>query len=742
MRNARSSAGVLLSLSLCLGFVLGCKAKSEPAILVDAIDPFIGTGGVGWGVGSTYPGPHLPFGMIHPGPDTRSATGAPGFNHCAGYWHHDEFIEGFSLTRMEGTGAPDYGNIGWMPTDGFDATKITETGYAESFSHDKEEAEIGYYSVRLDNDIQIEITAAKRAAIFRFTFPASISKPTILLDLEHTIGDGVSDGGEIALDSTTGAIDGWMHNQGNLSDRIGGFPTFVAANFNVTPSTVGVWDDSGVQVGAETAQGIDLGGWFEFPAGTTEVVMRVAISFVDGNGARSNLESEAPDYNFEQMREVAHATWNHELQRIQLIGASEEDVTRFATAMMRTLSMPTLWSDADGRTVAVDGSILTQSDQRYTDFSLWDTYRTLHPWLLFVEDVRNTDILNSFVTIGEEGGGLPRWELAHGDVHSMIGDPGVIVAAEADAKSLQYREDTAYPIAWTTAWGPSPGPTGGRSGIGSYVANNYVAADEEGGSVAKTLESVAADLALAEWADRRGQTADAAALRARVETAVSALFDAQEGFFKPKNADGTWAFWPGPLSQEGAYTEGTAWQYLWLLLQDTELLAQTLGGREAALERLRVFFSESESEEDTLGLRNWYWHGNEPDIHAPWLFSAWGSINETVRWVDWVVAEMYGTGPDGLPGNDDGATLSAWYLFAHAGLYPIAGTDRYLLGAPRQERMVVRRPLGDLIIEASPDPTQHRVVERILLDGDEVEGTILTHESLTGFHRLTFEMAE
>lgn len=714
-----------------------------PVDLFAAVDPMIGTGGLGFGVGSTYPGPALPFAMIHPGPDTRSVQGAPGFNHCSGYYYEDGYIQAFSLTRMNGTGVPDYGVIGVMPVDGVTEDHRTDTRRMAAFSHDDEIASPGYYRVVLADGTEVEITSTLRTAAFRFRW-ADGTVPAVMFDLGHAIGGGESGGGAIELDEQTGAFAGWMHNRGDLSKRIGGFPVYVAGQVSPAPTAVGVWDDSSWRHEDATAEGVDVGGFFEFAPGA-EVELRVAISFVDADGAAANLAAEMPGFDFDGARAAAEDAWRGELAAVKLESAHARDAALVATSLYRALLMPTLMSDVDGRYRDATGAIATATatgeEPHYSDFSLWDTYRTLHPWLLLMEHDRNEHFARSLLRFADAGGALPRWALAHGDVRSMIGSPADMVMAESAAKGVAFDEQRAFDHAFAMAYAPATGPTGGRGAIEDYVTYGYVPHDDHGGSVSRTLEYAIADWALAEWARRLGRDADADALDARADAAWRALYDPDAGFPRPKLKSGAWAQWDDPLHEHDAYTEGNAWQYLWLVPNDLDGLAEAMGGRDAALDRLRLFFAESEQEEPSFGLRLWYWHGNEPDIHVPWIFAAWGEPAESVRWIDWVVREHYGVGPDGLPGNDDGGTMSAWILFAAAGIYPIAGTDRYIVAAPRQSVMVIERPSGALRIEAEPDPRTHPVPVRVLLDGVELTGPELTHDQLVGNHTLRFEMA-
>jgi predicted alpha-1,2-mannosidase len=707
--------------------------------LFSAIDPRIGTGGLGFGVGSTYPGPALPFAMIHASPDTRTKTGAVGFYHCSGYYAEDPIIGGFSLVHFEGTGVPDYGTIGLMPANGMTDAKRTQTGHMQEFDKSSEITKPGYYAVTLEDATRVEITSSRRAAIFRFGF-AEGSSPVLLIDLDQKL-EGEITAANLAIDTAAGSFDAHVRHLGNMTGRAGGYDLFAHGVVDVVPSAAGSFDGSQLHPGQTTASGTPLGGWLEFPAGTRAVSLRVAISFVDATGARQNLAAEAPSFDFEAMRTAAEHEWRAAMDTVELYDASPYETTLFATGLYHALLMPTLMSDVDGRAVDALGQIAQGSRARYNDFSLWDTYRTLHPWLLLSEDPRNADFAATLVAMADEGGAVPVWGIGHGDSKTMIGSPGEIVLAESALKGVAFDdEQRAYELARVAAYGPSPGPIGGRDAdLPDYLARGYVPSDVSKGSVSKTQEYAVADAALGRWAAKLGRASDADELGARGR-AYANLFDPNEGFFRPKSSDGSWAPMPLPTMPVDAYVEGNAWQYLWMVPHDPEGLAELLGGTDAALARLREFFEASETEVPVLGTRKYYWPSNEPDLSAPWFFAAWGSPGESWRWVDWVVTKLYGDGVDGLPGNDDGGTMSAWLLFAATGLYPVPGTDRYIVSAPRQPKLILRRPSGDLVIEAEPAPAPGLVPKQVTLDGVALAGPTVTHAELVGAHRLRFTM--
>jgi predicted alpha-1,2-mannosidase len=709
------------------------------ADLFPAIDPRIGTGGDAFGVGSTYPGPAVPFAMIHPSPDTRTETSAVSFYHCSGYYASDGYISAFSLVHFEGTGVPDYGAIGIMPTLVMTDAKRAQAGHMMAFDKQKEQTIPGYYSVELDDGIRVEITSSLRAATFRYTFPTGAA-PVVLFDLDHRL-EGEIMAADIQFDAAN--VLAHVEHHGNMSGGAGGYHLYAAGVFDVVPSAVGTFDGSGLQAGQTSATGTPLGGWVEFPSGTSSVNLRLAVSFVDAAGALKNLDAEAPSFDFDGMRAKAEADWQSAMAGIELWGASEYDTTVMATALYHALLMPTLMSDADGRFVNAMGEITQGTRPRYNDFSLWDTYRTLHPWLLLTEDARNADFASSLVDMAREGGAVPVWGIAHGDSKTMIGSPGEIVLSESAQKGVPFDDEAeAYQLARVAAYGPSPGPVGGRDGdLPDYLAKGYVPSDVSGGSVSKTQEYAVADAALARWAERLGITADAEELGARGRS-YQAHWDPSVGYFRAKKSDGSWAPFGSPTVMSEDYVEGNAGHYLWMAPHDPDGLAETLGGKAAALERLREFFALSKEEEPVLGVRSYYWPSNEPDINAPWLFAAWGSPKESWSAVDWIVTELYGDGVGGIPGNDDGGTMSAWLLFAAVGLYPISGTDQYIVSAPRYKKVVLHRASGDLTLEASRWPRPGLAPKKITLDGVPIENHRVSHAALQGTHVIHFEMGK
>ena len=659
------------------------SGAQDPVDLLAHVDPRISTGGIGFGVGSGYPGAGTPFGLVKVSPDTATANGtALGFHHCGGYHADDTHVEGFSHLHLHGIGVPAHGVLSLMPVDGWDETMTHPDGYRARMDKTTEQAQAGWYTVTLaDPEIRVDLSATPHTALHRYRFSDEVEVPTVLIDLAKTLSGGAILGTEIEVDPT-GAVRGWARTDGALG---GSFDYWFEARFDPAPTDWGTWEQ---------------GAWLRFD--TQEVHARVALSLVDATGAKMNLAEEHSVFDMDSAVADAQAEWHERLSAVRVWGGSEDDQTIFATALYHTLQMPTDVTDVDGRYRGFDGEIHTARGFRYhTDFSLWDTYRTTHPLYTLVWPQTHLDMLHSLARMVRQGGALPRWPLAMSDSGSMIGEPATIVAAEAWKKGLRgFDELDIYNSAVEVALGRWSPPYGGPPRPDLYQALGYYPSDEVHGSVAWTQERAIAHHALAAMAADLGHAEDAAAL---VDQATwwKNLWDEDAGYFHGRLSDGGFEAPPQPGVWEPEFVEGTARQYLWLAPQDPEALFEILGGKARALSRLdeMMIEGEAEAEDRALGVfGTWYWHGNEPGLHIPWLFALAGDSESTRYWVDRLLSTAYGTGPDGLSGNDDGGTLSAWAVFAAMGVYPLAGTDRYVLGQPRFERVEIQPAGGSQVL--------------------------------------------
>ncbi|MCX4246302.1 GH92 family glycosyl hydrolase [Paraliomyxa miuraensis] len=659
-----------------------------PEVLASWVDPRIGTGGTGYGVGTTNPGPSVPFGMVKLGPDTGLGPVQLSFTNCTGYSYGDTHVWGFSHSRLNGMGVPDYGAVLVTPTIGMAPGKALPGGARSSFSHDTEDVAVGYYAVDLaDPGIRAELTGGMWGGHHRYTWNEATDEATVVIDLGYNPAGASSTAGRVEIDPESGRVRGFMTVDGSYSSRFGGLRTY----FEIRPSEpivgFGVWDEGRtLHEGVSLQSGSTIGAWLRFspPPEAPTVELRVGLSYLSMEQAAANLEASLSG-SFEQTRDAAVAAWETELSRVRVAGGTDDERTMLYTALYHAWLAPTQLTEANGRYRGFDGGIHDAgNDVYYSDFSLWDTYRSLHPLLSFVQRDRHGDMMQSLVRMYEQGGDLPKWPLGTGYTGGMVGTSADIVLAEAMLKGIDFDHERAYEGARLHA--TEPRPNAGRAGIEGYLARGYVAVEEAGSSVSRTLEFAWADAALARMAERLGRADDQAMFEAHAAGYLG-LWDETEQFFVGHHADGSPALEGfDPTEWAGPYAEGDAWQYLWMV-PDVEGLVALHGSRQATRDRLLEYFELStEQSQSPLQPKPYYWHSNEPVLHDAYLFNDLGDPASAQRWARWAMAQNYGTGPDGLPGNDDAGTMSAWYVLSAVGLYPVPGTERIWIGSPVFER--------------------------------------------------------
>ena len=727
----------------------GPLPPSQPAAepLGQWVDPFLGTGGAGYNdLGNAYPGPTRPFGMVRPGPDTSFGVGAPGFTHCAGYADSDDNINGFSQLRMHGTGTADYGHFGVMPIPQMEDAFVAQEGSMSRWVEGSREASPGYYSVRLERgDVRAELTSSERVAFHRYTFGAG-EPLAILIDIGHRISDDAEViEGSVAIDPDTREITGYANITGGYSSRLGGVPAFFVARFDRPFAAHGVWEGSTRRDGDTTATGGASGAWVSFdPSEGNTVVIEMALSFVDLEGARQNLSAESASFDFDAVRAESEQVWEAHLGRARISARDDTTFRRFYTALYHSLLMPTLAMDVDGRYLGIDREIHTADGfTYYTDFSLWDTYRSLHPFLTLLYPETQRDMLESLSAMSRDGGAMPRWPLGPGYTGGMVGDPAAIVLADSWRKGIHdFDLRSAYDALRASAFGPVVARGSSYSGRGNaeiYDRLGYVPIEAGGSSASKTLEFAYADYALAYLADALSETDDAARLRERAGSWRN-QFDATRGFFLGRHEDGSFIADFREERWQDYFAEGNARQYLWLVPYDVDGLAEVLGGREATLARLGDFFAASARERRNAAPPQWYWHGNEPDMHAAYLFTALGEPAAGARWSRWVANAFYGDGPEGLPGNDDGGTMSAWLVFTYLGFFPFAGEDDYLLGSPFVTHAELTIGGGTFVIDAPEASERSPIVTEATLDGAPISTFRIPHAQIQPGSTLSLTM--
>ncbi len=764
----------MTALPLFLTALLACKGGPddtpvdasadpiEPYSQIDYVDPFIGTGGPSAAVGSINPGAVVPWGMVHAGPATRASFEAP-FYHCAGYYYQDTFVTGFGHTFAHGMGVTEAGGLLVMPKNGWDDDYTRIRGRLSSFTHDREWASPGYYAVDLQDDgIHAELTASRRAAMHRYTFEEG-ADPVLLFDLAYTnsTSDNVPESW-ITLDPDTGRIQGFQRLRGGYSARFGGLMQHFDAIVDPAPIAVATWQpgeapvlgDADASASVEDGEAGGVGAYLVFPEGTTEVKLKLGLSYVDVEGAANNLATEMPAWDFEAARAAAEAEWAAELGNVRVrsmhddAAAAERDLTIFHTAQYHAYQMPRTYTDVDGRFRGFDQQIHPDPGfDFHSDFSGWDTFRTQHPWLTLVLPERQTAMNNSLLTMVEHGGSLPRWPLAHGYTSGMVGTPMIQVLAGSYLKGVTgWDADAAFDAAWSQA--TQPHSNAGRSDVEHYKSNGFIRWEATRQGAAQGLEAAWSDAALAQWGEAMGRP-EAAEARVMADSWRN-LWEPESGFFWTRSEDGSFPLVEDPIGWSENFVEGSAWHYVWMVPTDPMGMVdvQHGGDVDAFLERYAGFWEQTyidQLDEDRIaGLPGfYYWHGNEPDIHYAYLGSLVGHPDASAQAIRFILEHKYDNAGWGIDGNDDGGTLSAWYLFSSIGFFPVAGTDVYAVGSPIFERAEIDLSDGNQLVVRAPYASTEAMFVREARIGDQIiEGGSFTHGELMAGGELVLEMRE
>ena len=688
-------------------------ASAQTARLTDLVDPFIGTGGHG----HTYPGPSLPFGMIQPGPDTRLT----GWDGCSGYHYSDSRLYGFSHTHLSGTGIPDYTDVLVMPmtgeprlNNGADGTP----GYSSIFSHAEEVARPGYYAVTLrDSGIRAELTTTLRVGIHRYTLPAG-QPAHVILDLEHR--DPLR---EAAIDVVSDTeVTGVRRSRSWARDQV----VYFVIRFS-RPFAAGAATNPNKRA-------------FDFGSAGEPLLVKVAISAVSVDGARKNLEAELPGWDFDAVRAAADAAWERELSKIRVEGGTKDQRTIFYTALYHAMLTPNVYMDVDGQYRGRDSRVhRADGFTYYTVFSLWDTFRALHPLLTLIDKARTRDFIQTFLRQYEQAGRLPVWELAANETDTMIGYHAVPVIADAVAKGVDgFDLELAYKAMVHSA-------DEDRAGLAAYKRAGFIDASEEGESVSRTLEYAYDDWTIAQVAKRLGRQDDYARFLRRSKS-WKHLLDPSTGFMRAR-VEGFWASPFDPAEVNSHYTEANAWQYSFFVPHDVAALIRMLGGPEQFAKKLDALFSASSKttgreQADITGLIGQYAHGNEPSHHMAYLYSYAGQPWKTQAMVRRILDEQYSAKPDGLSGNEDCGQMSAWYVFSALGFYPVTpGSSQYVIGSPLFDSAAIRLESGAVFnVRARNASPANKYIQQVRLNGGAYDLAFLEHLAITGGGDVTFEM--
>ncbi|RAN76987.1 alpha-mannosidase [Bacillus sp. SRB_336] len=726
----------------------GEGSASVVADLTRHVDVFIGTGGHG----HTFPGASLPFGMVQLSPDTYNAV----WDACSGYHQSNGSIMGFSHTHLSGTGIGDMLDVLVMPATG--EVKIVpgslddpDAGYRSRYDHADESATPGYYSVLLkDYGIRAELTATRRAGLHRYSFPAGQSGH-LVVDLFHGMQDNPATPTRVSDATLTVVDDRTLTGGRRVHEWANGRYIHFAMKLSRPFANAQLYSNDKPLAGtARDASGSKLKTVLHYPDAHDEpLLVKVGISAVSVENALSNLDAEIPGWNFAEVREAALAAWGHELGRVRISTASQRDRRIFYTAMYHSLLAPSLFSDVDGRYRGMDLKIhqLPQGAHNYSTYSLWDTYRALHPMLTLIQPERVPDLVNGLVRMAAESPAGPTvWPLQGVETGCMIGYHSAVVLAEAQAKGftgIDYA--AAWPIYRKRALQDD------YRGLATYRKLGYLPSDTVDEAVSKTLEYAYDDWAVAQLAKGAGAGDDHRALL-RQSRNYRHLFHPKNHFMQPRLGNGDWT---APFDPRGVghsrkwrdFTESNAWQATFLNQHDVHHYMTMFGGREAFARKLdRLFDMSSElpadAPPDIAGMVGQYAHGNEPSHHVAYLYAYAGQHYKTQARVRMLCQTMYRDEPDGLAGNEDCGQMSAWYVLSALGLYAVDPVSaNYVIGSPLFDRAELALGEGrSLLIEARNNAPDRPYIQSVRWNGRPYSRTWLRHADLAAGGHLVFEM--
>ena len=679
------------------------------------VNPLIGTGGHG----HTHPGASVPNGFVVLGPDTR----VEGWDASSGYHDSDRSILGFSHTHLSGTGIGDYGDLLLLPKIGAmvlepGTLENPDSGYREPFDKSSETASPAYYKVKLNSGVQVELTAQQRSGFHYYTFPKN-AKVKLLIDLIHRRNEITLSASLTALNSYT-LIGSRISRGWSPEQRIYFYITFDRPFQQIYIST-----DGRNLNPLKSAYSKYLQSYLDFGQ-ISRLKVRVGISAVDISGAHKNLEHEIPSWQFYQTVDSGKELWRQKLAKIDIETENETDKIIFYTALYHTYKAPHIYIDVDKRFRGADGRIHTAAGfTNYTLFSLWDTFRALHPLMTILEPAETSEYIKSMLIHYDQVSSLPMWKLGEKDVKTMVGRHAIAVIADAFTKGLRN-----YDLWWALG---AMMDTINRDEAELNIYRGYGFVPSDVGinwSVSQTLEFAYNDWAIAQVAQSLGNISQAENYQHRSQ-AYRLVFDPSQKLMRPKLSNGSWdnfdqfaAGWYSP------FIEGNSWQYTWFVPHNILDLIQLMGGKSAFLAQLRTLFSLDSSKGneviDITGLIGQYAHGNEPSHHIPYLFN-YGDRNDLTRaYVKQILTTMYKATTDGLIGNEDCGQMSAWYILSSLGLYQVTpGKPMFDLGYLHFSQATIHLDNGnDFIIK------QGSYSESYLLNGKPVSGWQISYQDM------------
>ncbi|MCL2246471.1 MAG: GH92 family glycosyl hydrolase, partial [Lentimicrobiaceae bacterium] len=676
----------------------------------------------------TFPGAIVPFGAIQVSPDTR----LDGWEGCSGYHYSDSIIYGFSHTHLSGTGCSDYGDVLVMPFVG--TPSILNKEYSSKFSHQNETAKPGYYAVWLDKyRIKAEFTAGKRVAMHRYSFPAGSTTKGVVIDLKHR---------DIVLNSSmkylpqNNEIVGLRNSRAWNEDQHLAF----SMKFSIPIQKIELFVNDQLVTKGDFIEGTNCKAIVYFDAQVNELLINVAISGVaDDLYAAQKNQAEIPDFDFQKWMKNADNLWNTELSKIVVETSDVELKKVFYTALYHCFTSPYLFTDIDGRYRGMNGNIYTAKEHEiYTVFSLWDTYRALHPLLNLIDRKRSGDFIYTFLKHYEQSGMLPMWELAAFETWCMIGYHSVPVIYDAFVKGIGNYDRHKMLEAMTHS------ATLNKLGRPEYAQYGFIPGEKEHEGVSKTLEYAYDDWCIAQFAKAIGNDEVYREYNKRSQYYKNMLDP--NGFMRPKH-NGAWIVPFNPTEVNNHFTEGNSWQYSTYIPHDfTNYIA--LRGGDAVVEQFldSLFNTATElsgrHQVDVTGLIGQYAHGNEPSHHAAYLYNYIGKPWKTQALCRQIMRDFYTSQPDGLIGNEDCGQMSAWYVFSAMGFYPVCpGDNKYIIGSPIFDKATINLENGkQFVIIANNQSDKNIYIQSVKLNGKPYTKSYITYDAIKDGGTIEFVM--
>ena len=721
---------------------------------VEYVNPFIGT----TNLGTTNPGAVCPNGLMSVTPFNVMGSDTNEIDKDARWWstpylQTNKFLTGFSHVNLSGVGCPDMGSLLLMPTTG--ALEVDYKNYGSAYSN--EVAYPGYYSNQISKyNIKAELTTTMRTGLSRFTFPKG--KSNILLNL----GEGLTNesGATVRIVNDT-EIEGSKLLGSFCYSAQAVFPIYFVMKVSKAPKEMGYWKKQREMKGVEAAwdvnsgknkiykgytremSGDDVGVWMTYDTETDETIeVKMGVSFVSIENARLNMNTEQPTFDFESVKAAASKQWNDDLSRILVEGGTDDQKSVFYTGLYHVLIHPSILQDVNGEYPAMESLKTMKTDgNRYTVFSLWDTYRNVHQLLSLVYPERQIEMVRTMIDMYKEHGWLPKWELFGRETLTMEGDPSLIVISDTWHRGLRdFDVETAYEAMRKGA--TTPGESNlMRPDNNDYLTKGYVALRGEfDNSVSHALEYYIADWNLAQFAKSLGKEEDAKLFHERA-MGYKNYYDKEFGVLRPKMPDGTFYGPFDPMQGENfepspGFHEGNAWNYTFFVPHDIKGLAKLMGGKKKFVDKLQMVFD-----------KKYYDMANEPDIAYPYLFTEFkGEAWRTQKTVRTLLKDFYHNAPNGLPGNDDTGTMSAWAVFSMMGLYPACPGDmNYTLTSPTFDKITIKLdpkyyPTSELVIDAKNNPAENIYIKSVKADGKKLPNFFISHQDLVKAGTLTFDL--